>query len=139
MSRFSVDELPPEILGPSAWYGPDLDAYKGWIEELSDAEIAEIDEITLRTAERMAEPRHDIPRLKPEDFPLPTLGPRLRTMLDELLNGRGFVLIRGLPIEKWSEAECAVAFFGLGTHLGNARSQNALGHVLGHVKDLGRS
>ena len=58
-------------------------------------------------------------------------------MLDEVLNGRGFVLLRGLPVERWTKREAAVAFFGLGTHLGMARPQNAQGHVLGHVKDLG--
>src|ERR1700690_2885820 len=44
-----------------------------------------------------------------------------------------------MPVERWSRLQAAVAFFGLGTHLGNARSQNAQGHVLGHVKDLGQS
>ena len=87
----------------------------------------------------MRDPRVDLPKLGPQDFPLPTLGPRLRAMLDEVLNGRGFVLLRGLPVEHWSQLERAMGFFGLGTHLGNARSQNAKGHVLGHVKDLGRS
>ena len=33
--------------------------------------------------------------------------------------------------------EAATAFFGLGAHLGSARSQNGKGHVLGHVQDLG--
>jgi hypothetical protein len=35
--------------------------------------------------------------------------------------------------------ECAALFMGIGTHLGHARSQNAKGHVLGHVRDLGLS
>ncbi len=56
---------------------------------------------------------------------------------DEVLNGRGFLLLRGLPVERWSMAESATAFFGLGAHLGSARSQNGKGHVLGHVQDLG--
>ncbi len=47
-------------------------------------------------------------------------------------------MIRGLPVERWSRREAAIAF-SIGTHLGNARSQNAAGHVLGHVKDLGLS
>jgi len=33
--------------------------------------------------------------------------------------------------------EAATVFFGLGAHLGSARSQNGKGHVLGHVQDLG--
>jgi hypothetical protein len=60
-------------------------------------------------------------------------------LLDEVLNGRGFVLIRGLPVGRWSKREAAVAFLGIGTHLGSLRSQNAQGHVLGHVRDAGLS
>ena len=45
--------------------------------------------------------------------------------------------MRGLPVERWSMREAATAFFGLGAHLGSARSQNGKGHVLGHVQDLG--
>ena len=33
--------------------------------------------------------------------------------------------------------ESARVYWGLGTHLGHARSQNAKGHLLGHVCDLG--
>ena len=58
-------------------------------------------------------------------------------MRDEVLNGRGFLLLRGLPVERWSMREAATAYFGLGAHLGSARSQNGKGHVLGHVQDLG--
>lgn len=92
-----------------------------------------------RATEWLVNAQVEIPAIGRDDFPLPSLGPRLRQMLDEVLNGRGFVLIRGLPVERWSKLEAATAFFGLGTHLGNARSQNARGHVLGHVKDLGLS
>jgi hypothetical protein len=54
-----------------------------------------------------------------------------------VLNGRGFLLMRGLPVERWTIREAATAYFGLGAHLGSARSQNGKGHVLGHVQDLG--
>src|SRR5450755_4328415 len=60
-------------------------------------------------------------------------------MLEHVLTGRGLVLLRRLPVERWSKRKTATAYFGLGTHLGSARSQNAQGHVLGHVKDLGLS
>jgi hypothetical protein len=60
-------------------------------------------------------------------------------LLDEVLNGRGFVLVRGLPLERWTTREAATAFLVIGVHLGSLRMQNADGHLLGHVKDLGRS
>jgi alpha-ketoglutarate-dependent taurine dioxygenase len=132
-----MSAYPPEIQGPSAWYGPPLDAQRDWIEALSDAEIAEIERATRGTIERLHNPERDLVALRKQDFPLPTLAPRLGRILDEVLTGRGFVLIRRLPVERWSRLQRAVAFCGLGTHWGNMRSQNAEGHVLGHVKDLG--
>ena len=42
-------------------------------------------------------------------------------------------------MERWTRREAAIAFLVIGVHLGNLRMQNAEGHLLGHVKDLGRS
>ena len=131
----SIDALPPVIEGPSAWYGPDLSTRGEWIEHLSETEIAEID----KASARLANAEMDIPSIRQHDFPLPTLEGRLRRILADVLTGCGFALLRRLPVERWSRRQAATAFFGLGTHLGNARSQNAQGHVLGHVKDLGKS
>jgi TfdA family taurine catabolism dioxygenase TauD len=75
--------------------------------------------------------------LTPKAFPLPSVGPFLRRVLTELLEGRGFVLLRGLPMEGWSREQQAIAYLGIGSWLGGFRSQNAKGHLLGHVKDLG--
>jgi Taurine catabolism dioxygenase TauD, TfdA family len=135
MARISMDDLPQEIRGPSAWYGPDLAASGDWIEHLTETEVLEIDAAT----ERLANAEIDIPSIRQTDFPLPMLGARLRWMLEHVLTGRGFVLLRRLPVERWSVRKTAIAYFGLGAHLGSARSQNAQGHVLGHVKDLGLS
>jgi hypothetical protein len=44
-----------------------------------------------------------------------------------------------LPVERWTKLESAIAFFGIGAYIGAARPQNAKGHALGHVKDLGLS
>jgi TfdA family taurine catabolism dioxygenase TauD len=127
--------LPPEIKGPSAWYGPDLTKRPQWLEYLSPTEVEEVE----RAVKRLDSESCDIVSIRNEDFPLPTLALRLRRLLDEVLNGRGFVLLRALPVGTWTKRESAIAFFGIGTHIGNARSQNAQGHVLGHVKDLGSS
>ncbi|HXU37772.1 MAG TPA: TauD/TfdA family dioxygenase [Blastocatellia bacterium] len=106
-----------------------------WLEYLSSTDVDEVE----RAVKRLTSESRDIVTIGSEDFPLPTLAPRLRRLLDEVLNGRGFVVLRALPVEAWTKLESAMAFFGIGTHLGNARSQNAQGHILGHVKDLGKS
>jgi hypothetical protein len=130
--------LPPEISDRSAWHGRDLKGRTDWIERLSQAEIAEVEGAAKKLAE-LARSSIDLTSLNTEDFPLPTLGPRLRRLLDETLSGRGFVLIKALPVERWIKREAAIAFLGIGMHLGNLRMQNAAGHLLGHVRDLGRS
>ncbi len=130
-----LPELPPEIVGPSAWYGPELAARQTWLEPLTATEIAEIE----RATKVLAATAIEIPDIRASDFPLPTLAPRLQRLLAEVLDGRGFALLRGLPVAGWTPREAAIAFFGLGAHLGGARPQNAQGHVLSHVKDLGRS
>ncbi len=127
-------ELPPEQKTEAAWYGPDMSRRSDWLMPLSAAEIAEVEGATKALAAREA----DIADIKAREFPLPTLGARLRARVEnEVLNGRGFLLLRGLPVERWTMREAATAFFGIGSHLGSARSQNGKGHVLGHVQDLG--
>ena len=127
-------ELPPQQTGAAAWYGPDLTKRDDWMMPLGAAEVAEVENATRALVAHNA----DIAAITARDFPLPTLGPRLKARVDgEVLNGRGFLLLRGLPVERWSMQEAATAFFGLGAHLGSARSQNGKGHVLGHVQDLG--
>ena len=61
----------------------------------------------------------------------------LQAVRVELLNGKGFILFKGFPVEAWGNHKSAVAYMGLGTYLGYFVSQNGRGHVLGHVKDLG--
>ena len=130
--------LPPEIRDASAWYGLDLSKRADWIEHLSQTEIAEVESAMKGLAESSAR-SIELTRIRADDFPLPTLGPRLQLLLDEVLDGRGFVLIRRLPIQRWRNREAAIAFLGIGVHLGSLRMQNAAGHLLGHVMDLGRS
>ena len=129
----SANSLPPEIRDASVWYGSELGPQTDWIARLTDTETAEI-EVAVRKLEES-----DLQLLTANDVPLPTLGPRLRSMLDEVINGRGFLLIRALPVGRWTKRQAAIAFLIIGVHLGNLRMQNAEGHLLGHVRDLGRS
>ncbi len=118
---------------PSAWKGADLRESDKWILQLS---LADNDE--LQAALAIAQARGaSIAHLTEADFPLPTLGPRIAAMLDELLEGRGFQLIRGFQIHRYAIQDAALIYWGLGAHMGTGRAQNAQGDLLGHVTDLG--
>ena len=70
-------------------------------------------------------------------FPLPTIAPEIERIRQTVLHGPGIFLLRGLPVSQWTVKQAAIAFWGLGAHMGDPCSQNGKGHVLGHVKNLG--
>jgi len=121
------------VAGPSVWYGRDLQARSDWIRRFAAAELEELD-TAVRAFKAGGTP---LAAISPASFPLPRLGAVLAGILAELLEGRGFVMLRGFPVARYTREEQAIAYLGLGSHLGAARSQNAKGHLLGHVKDLG--
>lgn len=124
------------ITGPAVWFGPDMAAREAeWTYVLTAAHIGEIEAATASVVSRGL----DIASIRQADFPLPTLGPVLEHLRDEVLSGRGFIRMRGVPVEHWPIRESAAAYWGIGTYFGSARSQNARGHLLGHVYDLGGS
>jgi hypothetical protein len=55
----------------------------------------------------------------------------------EIKAGRGFVVVRGLPVQDWGYEKTAYAYWGLGHHLGIPGAQNAAEELLGHVRDYG--
>ena len=122
----------PLIGGPQAWHGVDQAKLASeWTYTLTTADIAEI-EAALAAVQTI-----EILEISQSNFSVPGLAGKLQTIKQEILSGRGFFVIRGLPIERYSVADAARIFWGLGAQWGEAVSQNGKGHVLGHVKDLG--
>ncbi|MGW7608947.1 TauD/TfdA family dioxygenase [Streptomyces sp. NPDC054766] len=133
-----ADRTPPTPTprsGPSVWKGRDLAHPEEWQLHLSAPRLAEIDS-ALHAARR-----RDLTllRLTAADFPLPTLAADLAHLAGILEDGRGFAIVRGIPVERLGESAASTVFWGLGRHLGHPVPQNADGLVLGHVRDTGRS
>src|SRR5262245_53966650 len=72
------------------------------------------------------------------DFPIPRLARALAEVSAELEDGRGLVLLRRLPVERYDEDEVRIVYWGLGLHLGTPRYQNAQGELIGDVRDENR-
>jgi hypothetical protein len=121
------------IVDPAGWTARELSLNDDWSYTLSNADCDEIAG-TVGAIEKRGLDIKDIGR---DDFILPKVAGIMADLRDELLNGRGFVLIRGLPVAHMTRAQSAIAYWGLGAHLGRAVSQNGKGHLLGHVKDVG--
>ena len=121
------------VEGPAVWEGSRIDLRKEGVRVLSSAEIDEID-AALRLLHSLGE--IDFPEITPQRFPLPRLGGYFAGLGEELRFGRGFLLLRGLPRERYSLDDLARIYVGLGAHIGRLSPQSYQGELLGHVIDV---
>lgn len=123
------------LVDPAGWEPEEIARDGLWAYAFSASDIVEI----RAAAAAFRASGIGLGQMKRADFPLRHVREVLAEARCELLDGRGFVYLRGLPVEVMSADEAAIAYFGLGLYVGEPVSQNAQGHILGHVKDYGRS
>ncbi|WP_431907779.1 TauD/TfdA family dioxygenase [Micromonospora carbonacea] len=117
------------ISGPAAWRGDEIADDPSWQYQLSDAEVAELE----RVGRRFVDDDPDLRTVTAGRYPLPTLAGGLARWAADLDSGPGFVLVRGLRVEHYSDAVSAAIFFLLGLHLGSPMRQNELGDLIDHI------
>lgn len=115
------------------WVAADVADAGGWSYRLTDRQRREIVGAAVSAGERHRTPHS----LRTEDFALPTLDAQLVEWTAALRRGRGFVLVRGFPVDELTPAQVELAYVGLGLQLGTPVSQDAKGSLLGHVRDEG--
>jgi hypothetical protein len=131
-----ITHLPNRIAGPAAWLGPAMaEDERCWLYRLSPQDISDLE----NAARHYLSLRRDVGEITAADFPLSSFAGHLDALKSKLLHGSGIEVLRGLPVAGYSQEFAATVFCGIGAHLGSARSQNAAGHILGHVRDLGAS
>jgi hypothetical protein len=122
------------IEGRPVWTGAEIASRPGWVRHLSPAEIAEID-AALATAKARGATLFTMTR---DDFPLPNLGSWLAGLREELEEGRGFQLLRGLPVERYGPDDARVLFWGLAVQLGEPEPQDGAGSLMHDIRDTGQ-
>jgi hypothetical protein len=122
---------PAPITGACVWHGRDMAKSRRWIRALAPDALAEID-AALRAVRRRGLAWHAIARA---DFPLPRMQALIADIRDELENGSGMVLLRGLPVARYSEAELRCLWMGLGANLGTPVFQNNRGELMRAIRD----
>lgn len=120
---------------PAAWIGGKSPPLEELAYRLTPADIAEIDQ-AIATARSRKKPTKE---LLAQDFPLPGLSNRFAEWRRALTTGLGFQVVRGAPVDRWSQDEAELFFWCFGLHLGRPGGQNPQGDLLGHVRDLGEA
>ncbi|PPR00044.1 hypothetical protein CVT24_009000 [Panaeolus cyanescens] len=124
---------PERVHGPIVWDGGDWKTEDQWVYKLSDYELKEID-AALRHFKGLNLALGYVGR---DNFPLPTLSKKLHDFARELYFGRGFFVLRTIPVDNYSREELAIIYAGISSHVGSARGkQDGTGAVLAHIKDL---
>ena len=117
--------FPAKVEGPIVWEGKDWTSEEQWVYKLRDEELQEIEEAMkhfegtkLLVAKCYYHNRSLIGLNKSmgyinrDTFPLPNLGPRLYDLAKELYTGRGFFVLRTIPVEKYTRAQLAIIYAG---------------------------
>jgi hypothetical protein len=123
-----IQELAP-IQHPAGWRGREIGQQGDWLYHLTDDERSELEDVGAR----FLADDPDLRAVRPAQYALPRTAAAIARWSAELDNGLGFVLVRGLRSDLYSDALSAAIFFVLGLHLGDPMRQNELGDIFDHV------
>jgi hypothetical protein len=113
-----------------AWRGADLNK-DGIAFDLTARQVAALKELL----DRFQKHGLGLGQILPQHCRHPALDSDLARVLDEIQDGRGVVIIRGIPVEGYSVDDVTAMFWALGAHFGRGVSQSARGDLLGLVRD----
>ena len=117
---------------PSVWRGDEIERDPSWIIHLQPDMIEELEGLVRSTG------KLELP-FTTADFEFD----RCRSVVDDVVSlishGPGLALVRGLPRDRFTSAECERIYWAFGVHLGSPVRQNSAGDRLGHVRDTGKS
>lgn len=119
---------------PVAWLAADADRDRSWTLRLSPADVASID-AALAHAKSLDKPLLD---MTAADFPLTEAAQAtLARALDSTQGRWGMCLLKGFPVDRWTEEETRLAYWGMSLHWGVGRTQNRASEFINDVRDVG--
>lgn len=140
--------FPAHLSHELAWTGSDFDHSSGHILVLNDIHHSEI-ATALESYKCQSPPPHqhlsslyvltvfialdqDGDLVEPSNFPLPTLGPKLRELCRDVHDGKGFCIVRGINPEAYSVEDLTLAYLGIQSYIAEQRGrQDKCGNMLG--------
>lgn len=115
-----------------AWRGDDFADKRAVTVMLSQGQVIALKDVTDALLTLSTQPW----TLSPQHFRHPVLEKALSPVYEEIRDGRGFVIIRGLPLDEYDLNGIRLLYWGLGTYFGKGQSQSNLGDQIGEVTDV---
>ena len=117
---------------PSAWIGSEISSVDELSFVLQDKHLSALDRALKSVRARGL----DLNSIEKGDFDLSGIAGDIEQIENNILHGRGVVVIRGFPVSEYSLEDIEILYWGLGTYLGTGESQSKMGDRLGHVEDV---
>jgi len=111
-----TEVLRKPVTDRSAWRGPQMIRDRSWLVQLTPTQVSELERESIEGTEVAAV---------------------IDKAREEVLRGRGFVLLRGLPVAGRSMEAVRAMYWRLGLRLGTAVTQNLKGDLIAEIKDHG--
>jgi len=122
------------ITGANVWRGEDMANASRWQHRLSSVQLAEIDAALAAARSRGL----GWETMTAADFPLPGLAPLFDDIREELENGSGLLMLRGIDPSRYTLDEARIAYAGIARQLGTLVFSNRGGEVMRDIRDVGR-
>ena len=106
----TADEVQP-LERHAEWRAADVADPEVWTHRLTADEITELEAALARSC-----PRRRRARRHQALFPLDALVPVLAEIAEQLINGRGFQRISGLPVDRLGADDASWIYWGVGMH-----------------------
>ena len=117
---------------PSAWKGSDFSSADEYAFDLGPRHYDAFD----KALSKIRQQGLTLDDIEKAYFEVPEIADDIATIFDQIQNGYGFVLVRGFPLDRYTEEELGLIYWGIGTHMGTGVSQSVMGDRLGHVMDF---
>ena len=113
----------------AAWRGDGLAVTDEWLYHFNEQQIAELESL----GSRFVSDDPDLRFVQATDYPLDACAAAIQSWGADVDSGRGFVLVRGLRTDLYSDRLSAAIYYILGLHMGEPMRQNELGDLVDHV------
>ncbi len=135
MTMPKPDMLQGPVAERSAWIGADMTKDDSWIYRLNAREAGEIESAFTKVA-GLSKGHADVTQ---RDFPLDTFGRLVTAMRDQIEDGRGVTLLKGVPIGGKTVEQLELLYAGITAHIGTSVAQDTEGTLIGRVEDRGNN
>ena len=132
----SITAFRTPIAHASVWKGQDIRQQRSqWTSTYTEAELQEAHYLARTISAQYADVQH----IPVDTLDVPLLRAKVGAISDQLEEGIGFHVLKGLPVQEWTEAQSRTVFWVLARLAGFPESQDKAGSVMHSVRDKGKS